>query len=234
LALIYYITARAQLEAETGSDAASGSEQALREKVQAAFSAGVDTVQVREKDLPDGRLARLVEDLGSLRAKTERAKTVPEKTGPEKAVSRWLGRLLARLLINERLDIALSCGADGVHLPSDSLPLSAVRSRVGPDAVVGISCHTREEVEEAARDGADYALLGPVFETPSKPGSRPLGLAVLEDICRSSALPVFALGGVTRENAASCVRAGASGIAGIRLFQQAPDLEDLCRYLHSL
>ena len=220
MALIYYITARAQLEAETGSDAASGSEQALREKVQAAFSAGVDTVQVREKDLPDGRLAQLVEELGSLRAKTE-----PEKTG---------SCLLGRLLVNERVDIAISCGADGVHLPSDSLPLSAVRSRVGPDAVVGISCHTGEEVEHAARDGADYALLGPVFETPSKPGGRPLGLAFLEDICRSSALPVFALGGVTRENAASCVRAGASGIAGIRLLQQALDLEDLCRYLHSL
>ena len=182
-------------------------------------------MQVREKDLPDGRLARLVDDLGSLRANTERAKTGPEKTG---------SGLLVRLLINERLDIAISCGADGVHLPSDSLPLSAVRSRVGPDAVVGISCHTREEVEEAARDGADYALLGPVFETPSKPGGKALGLALLEQICRSSALPVFALGGVTRENAASCVRAGAAGIAGIRLFQQAPDLEDLCRYLHSL
>jgi len=229
LALIYYITARAQLDPDAASGPPSGSEQALRAKVRAAFSAGVDTVQVREKDLPDGRLAQLVEDLGSLRAKTE-----PEKTGPEKAVSRWLGRLLARLLINERLDIALSCGADGVHLPSDSLPLSAVRSRVGTDAVVGISCHTRQEVELAARDGADYALLGPVFETPSKPGGKPLGLALLEEICRSSALPVFALGGVTRENAASCVRAGASGIAGIRLLQQALDLEDLCRYLHSL
>ena len=189
----------------------------------------MDTVQVRERDLPDGRLAKLVEDLGSLRSKTERAKTVPEETG-----SCLLDRLLVRLLINERLDIAISCGADGVHLPSDSLPLAAVRSRVGRSLVAGISCHTGEEVEHAARDGADYALLGPVFETPSKPGGKALGLALLEQICRSAALPVFALGGVTRENAASCVRAGAAGIAGIRLFQQAPDLEDLCRYLHSL
>ena len=225
MALIYYITARAQLDPDAASGPPAGSEQALRAKVRAAFSAGVDTVQVRERDLPDGRLAKLVEDLGSLRSKTERAKTGPEKTG---------SCLLVRLLVNERLDIAVSCGADGVHLPSDSLPLAAVRSRVGRSLVAGISCHTEEDLEQAARDGADYALLGPVFETPSKPGSRPLGLSVLEDICRSSALPVFALGGVTRENAASCVRAGAAGIAGIRLFQQAPDLEDLCRYLHSL
>ena len=223
MALSYYITARGQLEFPAGPDA---SEQALREKVRAAYLAGVDTVQVREKDLPDGRLARLVEDLRMLRERTVAGKPSAGKPVPEKTVS--------RLLVNERLDIAVSSGADGVHLPSDSLPLAAVRSHVGPAGVVGISCHTEEDVAQASRDGASYVLLGPVFETPSKPGGKPLGIPLLGRICRRSAVPVFALGGVNRENAESCVRAGAAGIAGIRLFQQTGDLAQLCRYLHSL
>ncbi|MGH9783282.1 MAG: thiamine phosphate synthase, partial [Terriglobia bacterium] len=89
-------------------------------------------------------------------------------------------------------------------------------------------------VEQAAQGGATYVLLGPVFDTPSKPASRPLGIPRLQELCRHSPVPVFALGGVTRENAASCVRAGAAGIAGIRLFQQASDLAELCSYVRSL
>jgi len=208
LALSYYITARQQLEPGSGDN---GPEEALREKVRAAFAAGVDYVQVREKDLPGGRLARLVEDVATL---------------PEKAA--------CRLLVNERLDIAMTCGADGVHLPSDSLPLEAVRARAGANWLAGISCHAEQDVERAARGGASYVLLGPVFATPSKPAGPPLGIPRLREICRRSPVPVFALGGVTRENAGACVQAGAAGIAGIRLFQQADDLAELCRYLHSL
>jgi thiamine-phosphate pyrophosphorylase len=208
LALSYYITARRQLE--PGSDE-NGSIAALREKVRAAFAAGVDYVQIREKDLPGGRLARLVEEVATL---------------PEKAA--------CRLLVNERLDVALTCGADGVHLPSDSLPLEAVQSRAGANWLAGVSCHVEEDVERAASGGASYVLLGPVFATPSKPEGPPLGIARLREICRRSPVPLFALGGVTRENAGACVQAGAAGIAGIRLFQQAPDLSELCRYVRSL
>jgi thiamine-phosphate pyrophosphorylase len=190
-------------------------EDALREKVRAAFAAGLDYVQVREKDLSGARLERLVGDLAAL---------------PEKAAS----QPTARLLVNERLDVALACGADGVHLPADSLPPRAVRARTGAEWIVGVSCHAQEDVERAAQDGATYVLLGPVFETPSKPAVQPLGIPRLREICRRSPVPVFALGGVTRENAASCVQAGAAGIAGIRLFQQADDLKELCRYVHSL
>ena len=188
-------------------------------------------MQVREKDLPDGRLARLVEELQTLREKTVAGETSAGKPAAGKPVPE---KTASRLLVNERLDIAISSGADGVHLPSDSLPLAAVRSRVGPAGVVGISCHTEEDVEQAARDGASYVLFGPVFETPSKPGGKPLGIPLLGRICRRSPVPVFALGGLNRENAESCVRAGAAGIAGIRLFQRDPDLAGLCRYLHSL
>ncbi len=165
-------------------------------------------MQVREKDLSDGRLARFVEELSRLPEKKE-----------------------TRLLVNERLDIACAGGADGVHLPSDSLPLSQVRGRTG---IVGISCHAEEDLEEAARAGASYVLLGPVFPTPSKPGMPALGLPVLEKLCRRFPIPILALGGVTQENAADCIRAGAVGVAGIRLFQEASDRAALCRYLHSL
>ena len=212
MAISYYITARRQLS--PGSEEGPA-EQALRQKVRAAFAARLDYVQVREKDMTGGRLACLIEELRNL----------PEKRS-------------TRLLVNERLDVAVSCGADGVHLPSDSLPLSAVRSAVqskrGATWVAGISCHTEQDVEQAIREGASYALLGPVFETPSKPGALPLGLSGLARICRRATIPIFALGGVSRENARDCVQAGAAGVAGIRLFQQAENLDELCRSLRAL
>ncbi|MBI4464581.1 MAG: thiamine phosphate synthase [Acidobacteria bacterium] len=208
MALTYYITARQQLKPLPGSE---NVEQALQEKVRAAFSARVDYVQVREKDLPARRLARLVEELRAL----------PEKQS-------------TRLLVNERLDIALGCGADGVHLPSDSLPVSQVRSRAGEGSIVGVSCHSEPDVAQAAAGGADYVLLGPVFETPSKPDAHALGLVKLEEICRRFPIRVFALGGMDRGNAASCIRAGAAGVAGIRLFQGAENIEEICGYLRLL
>ena len=208
LALTYYITAREQLKPLAGAE---NPEQALVEKVRAAYGAGVDYVQVREKDLSARRLTLLVAQLGKL----------PEKKS-------------CGLLLNERLDVAIGCGADGVHLPSDSFPVSVVRGRVGKTLVVGISCHHEEEVAKAVEEGADYVLLGPVFETPSKPGAQPLGLSVLHAICQRFPVRIFALGGVTRENAESCIRAGAAGVAGIRLFQEAENVEELCHYLRAL
>jgi len=183
----------------------------LQEKVRSAFAAGMDYVQVREKDLSGQRLAYLVKGLLAM----------PEKQ------SSWL-------LVNERLDVALGCGADGVHLPADSLPVELARSRAGEGRIVGISCHSEHDVAQAADESADYALLGPVFETPSKPGAAPLGLPALEEICRRFPIRIFALGGVDRSNAASCIRAGAAGVAGIRLFQDAENVEQLCRYLRAL
>ena len=188
-----------------------GLEHALKQKVRAAFSAQVYTVQVREKDLPVRRLALLVEELAAC---------------PEKQHS--------RLLVNERWDVAASCGADGVHLPTDSVPLSVLRSLAGNTMILGVSCHREQDVAQAVRDGASYVLLGPIFETPSKPGAKALGLAALQDVCRRFPVPIYALGGVTRGNAGECIQAGAAGVAGIRLFQQAPDLDELCRHLRLL
>ena len=203
------------MDAGSSPSETSGTGEALRRKVREAFAAGVDYVQLREKDLPGKPLAALVEDF----------QEIPEKTQSRRPL---------RLLVNGRLDVAIACGAEGVHLPSDSLPLAEVKSRVGSASIVGTSCHSEEEVVRAGRDGASYVLFGPVFETPSKPDSEPLGVPLLRQVCRRSPAPVFALGGVTRNNAESCIRAGAVGVAGIRLFQEAPNLAELSRYLHAL
>jgi len=208
LAVTYYITAREQLSSPAGP---AGLEQALKQKVRAAFSARVDYVQVREKDLPVRRLALLVEELAA---------------SPEKQNS--------RLLVNERRDVAASCGADGIHLPADSVPPSLLRSLAGKAMVLGVSCHSGQDVAQAVRDGTSYILLGPIFETPSKPGAKSLGLAALKEVCRRFPVPIYALGGVTAGNAEECIQAGAAGVAGIRLFQQALDLDELCRHLRLL
>lgn len=208
MAVTYYITARHQLDSLPGP---GEREEGLIRKVRAAFSAGVDYVQVREKDLPAGRVADLVETLAGL----------PEKRN-------------CRLLVNERWDIAGSCGADGVHLPSDSSLLPLIRARAGESIILGVSCHGKEDVARAAGEGASYVLLGPIFETPSKPGVKPLGLATLSEICRSFRVHIYALGGINARNAEDCIGAGAAGVAGIRLFQQEQDIEALCRRLSFL
>ncbi len=184
--LLYYITDSSQLRRP----------EELVDRIRAAFAAGVDWVQMREKSMPTRALCRLV----------ERAAALLEKGA-------------ARLLVNERLDVALACGADGVHLPADSLPAEAVRARVPAHWLIGVSCHSVGEVEAAARAGAGFAVLGPVFATPGK--SEPLGLGPLREACCLAAptFPVLALGGITLENARTCLAAGAAGLAAIRLFQ---------------
>jgi len=194
---LYYITDSSQLETRAGGP--ERRDDALLERIGAAFQAGVDWVQVREKSMPARALWALV----------ERAARLPEKGA-------------GRLLVNERLDVALAGGADGVHLPADSLPSGAVRRAMPRDFLVGVSCHTVEEVEAAAREGATFAVFGPIFATPDK--RPPLGVDLLRQACGRVAplrFPVLALGGVTLENASACLEAGAAGLAAIRLFQTA-------------
>ena len=120
------------------------------------------------------------------------------------------------MLVNSRVDVALTCGAAGVHLPSDSVPASVWRPRLPPGFLIGISCHALNDLDPAA----DFAVFGPVFDTPSKRQyGPPQGLQRLREFCTASSIPVLALGGVTLANANSCVEAGAAGIAGITLFQ---------------
>ncbi|HEY4052845.1 MAG TPA: thiamine phosphate synthase [Terriglobales bacterium] len=195
--LLYYITDRRQF---------SGTEVERRtillQKIAGAAQSGVDFIQLREKGLP----ARELEELA--REAMQIVRTLSATT---------------RLLINSRSDVALAVGADGVHLRSaDISPRDArdIWRKAGSeqDPVIAVSCHTEAEVAMAARSGANFAAFGPVFEKKDAPDP-PAGIDLLRSACEHE-LPVLALGGVTIENASLCVRAGATGIAGIRLFQE--------------
>jgi len=160
-----------------------------------AARAGAAMIQVRAKGLPARALLDLVTEI--LRA-----------AGP------------ARVLVNSRLDIALAAGAQGLHLPSNS-PAPARLRRITPAGfLIGASCHSLDDLRRAEREGADFAVYGPVFPTRSHPGAPPLGLARFAADVRTVSLPVYALGGVTPANAETCIAAGAAGIAGISFFEQ--------------
>ena len=188
----------------------------LPRAIQAALRAGVDWIQIREKNLPGRQLVEL----------TRAAVRETREAQP--------GR--ARILVNDRLDVALAAGADGVHLGGSSMPVAEVtawlrreRARLGiaADLLIGRSCHSIEEARQAEHDGASYVIFGPVFATPSKAQyGPPQGVKRLADVCRALRIPVLAIGGVTIENAPECLRAGAAGIAAIRLFQQNPNLAE--------
>jgi thiamine-phosphate pyrophosphorylase len=164
--------------------------------------AGVDLIQIREKDLATRDLLDLVRG----------------------AVGTAQGTAV-RVVVNDRLDVALAAGAAGVHLGGRSLPVAVVRRHVDRSFLVGASCHSLAEAEEAHAGGADYAVLGPIFETPSKLAyGPPLGLEKLREVTARVKIPLLALGGITVERVAACLQAGAAGVAGISIFQNCPTL----------
>lgn len=145
----------------------------------------------------------------------------------------------ARIVVNDRLDVAVAVGADGVHVGEKSLPAATLsdwrRAYGGGDFLIGVSCHSLEGARTAERDGADYIFFGPVFSTPSKAGfGPPQGLNRLREVCRALHIPVLAIGGITEENARSCIVAGAAGIAAIRMFQESKNLADLVNQLRGI
>jgi thiamine-phosphate pyrophosphorylase len=198
--LLYYITDRKQLP---GADPLP--------VIRAAIAAGMDFIQIREKDLSTRPLLELV-----------RAAV---------ALARGSG---TRILVNDRLDVALAAGAGGVHLGTQSVPVAVVRSQY-PDLLIGASTHNLEEITRAAKEGASFAVFGPVFETSSKLGyGPPVGLDALRGAVTAVKIPVLALGGVTLGNAKSCLDAGAAGIAAISLFQKAVSITRLVEELRQL
>jgi thiamine-phosphate pyrophosphorylase len=168
------------------------------EQCREAVQAGVDLIQVRERDLDGRPLATLVAQLVRLTRGTA-----------------------TRVVVNDRLDVALACGADGVHLRGDSMPPEAARSIAPVGFLIGRSVHDEQD-EKTASAGADYLVAGTVFPTPSKAGLTAwLGVEGLARICRSASVPVLAIGGVTVDRLPSIAAAGAAGIAAISLFANA-------------
>ncbi len=163
----------------------------LLSQIEAALAGGVKAVQLREKDLSAAQLYPLALEL--------------------RALTR---RYSAKLLINDRIDLALAVTADGVHLGGHSLPVSTVRALLGPQRLIGVSTHAVAEAEQAFADGADFVTFGPIYPTPSKlPLGDPVGIEPLAQLCQKKYGPVFALGGVTTERLDELIPCGVDGIA---------------------
>ena len=204
---LYYITDRGQLSAQPDE-----SWRLLLDRISAATSAGIDAIQIREKDLS----ARELVELGT------RAVEIVRRVNAQ-----GLSQTRTKVLVNSRIDVVIACGADGVHLRSDDVSAAdarAIFAQAGISApVIGVSCHTVQDILLAEGHGADFAVYGPVFGKADS-AAPPTGLAGLKEVCRRRSaaqhpMAVLALGGVTANNAGACLKTGARGIAGIRLFQ---------------
>jgi thiamine-phosphate pyrophosphorylase len=216
--ILCYVTDRRSLPLSTSADA----HHLLFDSVERAAAAGTDWIQLREKDYSGKEWAELVSE--SLR----RVSRVNPTT---------------RILVNDRLDVALSSGAGGVHLSENGIPVAeACRLRdeyfagrsEKPDLLVGASCHSLGAALGAARAGADYIYFSPIFYTPSKANyGPPQGLERLARICKSVDIPVIAIGGISVLNASSCLAVGAAGVAAIRLFQESDTLGQTLEALHN-
>lgn len=184
--------------------------------IRAAVAAGVDWVQIRQREMSTRELLALARAAIDVR------------------------RAEVRILVNDRLDVAMAAGSAGVHLGSASVPARQVvrwlrEGNAPAEFLVGVSCHSLEEARAAEDAGVSYVFFGPVFDTPSKKSyGPPQGIVKLAEVCSAVRIPVIAIGGVNEENAAECMRAGAAGIAAIRMFQQLRERETLSRAIAKL
>ena len=169
-----------------------------------ALEAGIRAVQLREKDIPSREILDMAYRLRALNS-----------------------RYKAMLFINDRIDIALCVGADGVHLGQASLPASAVRKIVRRTMLIGVSTHSLKEALEAERDGADFITFGPVYQTPSKMKyGKPIGVEALRDLRKNISIPIIGIGGINLDNAEEVINAGADGVAMIRGVLSTTDIKN--------
>jgi thiamine-phosphate diphosphorylase len=177
-------------------------EDAIVRRVRAAAAAGVQLIQVRERDLDGGPLMRLVE-----------------------ACVEAVRGTRTRVLVNDRFDVALMAGAHGVHLRADSFPATRIAAWAPPGFLIGRSVHSVAEAVAAAEgDAIHYLIFGTIFESSSKPGRPAAGLRQLSAVAGATRLPVLAIGGITKRNIAEVTAAGAAGAAGISMFDMPADV----------
>lgn len=172
---------------------------ACEQIVRAALRGGVDVVQLRDKRAADREIVLAARDL-----------------------RRVCDAYDALLIVNDRPDLALACGADGVHVGQDDTPVAAVRRFVGPDVLIGLSTHSPDQIAAAGGE-ADYIGVGPVFATDTKPGLPAVGVELVAAAASIATRPFFAIGGIDRSNAAGVVAAGASRLACVRAIRDADD-----------
>ena len=184
----------------------------LTDIVREAGQAGVRAVQFREKDLP-------------LREQMQMAIAIQK-------IARQFGM---QLFINERVDLCIAIGAEGVHLPVAGLPISVARKMLGPKKIIGVSCHALGDVLQAESEHADYAVLGPIYDTPSKREyGAPLGIHYFKAVRQATTIPLFAVGGIKMAKIEEIVKAGADGVAMISEIMEAYNVEAQCRAILNL
>ncbi len=186
-------------------------EQTLYEQVESALRGGVTCVQLREKELNDESFLNEAIEIKELCRKYH----VP-------------------FFINDRVDIAIECGADGIHVGQDDMAASAVRALVGENMMIGVSVHTVEEAIEAVRNGADCLGVGAMFSTSTKLDADVLSMQTLSDICHAVDIPVVAIGGLNKKNISELSGTGVDGVALVSAIFAAEDIESECRELYQI
>jgi len=187
---------------------ASSGERPLTDLLRQAIAGGVQVVQLRDKRLSDDDLTEVARSARTLCA-----------------------RLGALLIVNDRPPVALAAAADGVHVGQDDMPVADVRALVGPDVLIGLSTHTPAQIDSPDAAQADYIGVGPVHETPTKPGRPAVGLELVRHAAARAPVPFFAIGGIDSANLAAVLAAGASGVAVLRAIADAADPERAARDL---
>jgi thiamine-phosphate pyrophosphorylase len=185
--------------------------QTLYQQVEAALKGGATCVQLREKELDEAAFLQEAKELWAL-----------------------CRRYGVPFIVNDNVDVAQACGADGVHVGQEDMKAGEVRRRVGEDMILGVSVHTVEEARRAVRDGADYLGLGAVFPTSTKTDADQMSNETLRDICGAVEIPVVAIGGLNRDNILRLSGSGVDGVALVSAIFGAEDIEAACRELCAL
>ncbi len=193
------------------TDRAWTGKQTLYEQVEAALKGGVTCVQLREKELDETAFLQEAKELCAL-----------------------CRRYGVPFLVNDNVEIAIACGADGIHVGQEDLAAGEVRRRVGENMILGVSVHTVEEACQAVRDGADYLGLGAVFPTNTKTDVEQMSNETLRAICDAVNVPIVAIGGINRGNILRLAGSGVDGVALVSAIFSAEDIEGTCRELRAM